>query len=206
MTNSFMIERRALMQRMMALVGASAVASIGSPLLARKGAAAKTYLDAPHMATLAAFAETVIPRTDTAGAIEAGVPQVVDGLLANWASGPRRVELARALTEIDELSAKAQGKPFAALAPDARLALLKPHDKAATTPLPRTGPVAAADMMSGPKVANPGYAKLKELVITAYYFSEAALTQELPYVHAPGKWVPSVPVTPQTRPDGGVSY
>jgi gluconate 2-dehydrogenase gamma chain len=36
-----------------------------------------------------------------------------------------------------------------------------------------------------------------------YYYSEPALTHELAYEHSPGEWLPSIPVTPETRPWGG---
>ena len=34
--------------------------------------------------------------------------------------------------------------------------------------------------------------------------SEPGMTQELAYEHAPGAWQPSIPVTPETRPAGGL--
>jgi hypothetical protein len=41
------------------------------------------------------------------------------------------------------------------------------------------------------------------LLVSLYYTSEAALTQELPYNHNPGKFVPSMPITDKTRPASG---
>ena len=38
-----------------------------------------------------------------------------------------------------------------------------------------------------------------------YYQSEVALTTELTYEHAPGKWQPSIPLTPETRQTGGLT-
>jgi hypothetical protein len=58
--------------------------------------------------------------------------------------------------------------------------------------------------MMGARFANPGYGKLKELIVVLYYYSEPALTSELAYIHAPGEWQPSMPITPTTRPWGGV--
>jgi hypothetical protein len=64
-------------------------------------------------------------------------------------------------------------------------------------------PVLPAPAEYGPSVAEPAYAKLKELIVVLYYLTEAALTHELEYEHAPGGWKPSIPVTPQTRASGG---
>ncbi len=51
---------------------------------------------------------------------------------------------------------------------------------------------------------NPAWVKLKDLVITLYYNSEIAMTQEEIYEHVPGKWVPSLKITPGMRPVAGV--
>ena len=58
-------------------------------------------------------------------------------------------------------------------------------------------------LAEGPRVADPGYGKLKELIVVLYYYSEPALTKELTYEHAPGEWQPSIPLTPETRAAGG---
>ena len=50
---------------------------------------------------------------------------------------------------------------------------------------------------------DPGYGKLKSLLVTLYYTSEAALTDEIPYNHNPGQFQPSIPVTEKTRPVSG---
>ena len=61
-----------------------------------------------------------------------------------------------------------------------------------------------AAMMAGPAVANPAYAKLRELVILLFFYSEEALTSVLTYEHSPGDWTPSIKVTPETRNTGGL--
>jgi len=105
--------------------------------------------------------------------------------------------------------------------------VLAPHDAAALKPAPATPPPAipigaapttvdpnygrpkqeaAQSMMErmSPRYADPGYGKLKELIVLLFYYSEAALTHDLAYEHAPGQWQPSIPITPTTRPWGGV--
>ena len=200
-------DRRSLIERALLLVGAGAAASaISLPALAA-AKRAKPYLDTPTFTLLSAVADTIVPRTATAGAVDAGVPATIDALLVNWASGERRYALTHALTVIDARARAETGKDFAALDADARTTLLTAHDAAALKLLP--GKVAAsglAALRAGPPVADPAYAKLKELIVLAYYLSEPALTQELSYVHAPGEWKPSIPVTPDTRPEGGGTF
>lgn len=208
MSDPFSMNRRALLERMMILAGATATAGISSSALARAAAAAPRYLDGATFALLSAVADTIVPRTDTAGALDAGVPGVIDALLANWASGQRRYDLTRAMAAIDGKAKAGQGQPFAALSADARHALLSAHDAEALKIIPgkQVRGSGAAAMMAGPPYADPAYGKLKELIVLAYYLSEPALTQELTYEHAPGEWQSSIPVTPQTRPAGGTLF
>lgn len=204
MTSEFDMDRRGMMQRMLVLVGATAMAAATPEAFAkpRKG---RPVLDAPRQALLVAVAGTIVPKTDTPGAIEAGVPAKFEGLLANWASPERRLELIGALDRIDAM-ALAQGQAkFAALPAAKQHELLATHDIASLKNVPRAKPLTGmAALMAPPSVVDPGYAKLKELVVLLYYYSEEALTTELVYEHSPGGWTPSVKVTPETRGTGGL--
>lgn len=208
MSEDFEFDRRGMIARMMALVGATAVSGISADVLAKpaaKSATAARFLDPKRFALLTAIADTIVPVTDTPGAVAAGVPANVDGMLAHWASPRSREMLVEAMTEIDGLAQAHQGKGFAALSPEQRFALLSAHDAVALKQVPRLEKLTGmAAMRAGPSVANPGYSKLKELIVVLYYYSETALTTELPYEAVPGGWTPSLKVTPQTRPMGGV--
>lgn len=201
------MDRRSLLGRMAALIGATAAAGLSPSALAKAAAGTRRYLDAPTYALLQSVADTIVPRTDTPGAIDAGVPATIDALLVNWASGERRYALSQALRAIDTRARTETGRDFAALDADTRATLLTAHDAAALKPLPgKVKGTGIAALRAGPPVADPAYAKLKELIVLAYYMSEPALTHELSYVHAPGEWKPSIPVTPDTRPEGGGSF
>lgn len=221
------MDRRALLQRAMLVVGAAMVPG-GAEALAQAVSSGARQLDTAHYALLTALADTIIPKTGTPGAVEAGVPQVVDALLGSWASPPRRAELIAALETVDRLAQQQMGKSFAALSPADREAVLTPYDAAALKPAPPSpppaipiaaGPVTAdpsharprheppqtfMDKMS-PHYADPGYGKLKELIVVAFYYSQTALTHDLAYEQIPGQWLPSIPITPGTRPWGGVN-
>lgn len=208
MSKDLEFDRRGMIARMMALVGATAVSGLPADVLAKpaaKSAKAARFLDPTRFALLTAIADTIVPVTDTPGAVAAGVPANLDGMLAHWASPPRREMLVGAIAEIDALAQAQQGKGFVALSPEQRLALLSAHDAAALKQVPRKEKLfGMAAMMAGPSVANPAYSKLKELIVVLYYYSEIALTTELAYEHAPGGWTPSIKVTPDTRPTGGL--
>ncbi|MDF0540876.1 gluconate 2-dehydrogenase subunit 3 family protein [Sphingobium sp. H39-3-25] len=197
------VDRRSLIQRLMLLAGASAAGGFSPAVLAQAAARPSPYLSPALFALLGAVADTIIPQTDTPGAVGTRIPATFDALIAHWASPDRRAQLTSALTAIDSLAREKRGMGFAELPPAERLALLLPYDADALKVIPRPAAAGPASLMQGPSYANPGYGKLKELIVILYYISEPALTHELVYEHAPGEWLPSVPVTPETRATGG---
>jgi hypothetical protein len=219
------IDRRELLQHVFLLAGTAAMPVQGFEALAA-AAKAPQLLDNAHFALLSAVADTIVPRTDTPGAVDVGVPKLFDGLLRVWASPNRRAELIAALDQIDAMSMRDRRKPFAQLNAQDRFTLLSAHDAkagggaAAAAAATAPSPVKPAPTVADPNYGRPkqepglaglmgggatGYAKLKELIVVLYYYSEPALTKELVYEHVPGKWEPSVPVTPATRAQGGVA-
>ena len=204
-TDTVQIDRRSLLGTALVLMGATAT-GFTPEALAKAAARPRPYLDAATFTLLSAIADTIIPKTDTPGAIDAHVPVKFDALLVNWASPERRVELSGAMAAIDREAKARQGRGFAALTPQARKEVLETYDVAALKPVPRKdGLTGLAAMVAGPSVADPGYGKLKELIVVLYYCSEEALTTELVYEHTPGGWTPSVKITPETRATGGTS-
>lgn len=200
----FEMDRRAVVQRLALLLGATA---LPADVFAATAAKTKRFLPAASFKLLTAIADTIVPVTDTPGAVAAGVPAKVDYMIAKWASAERRKDLIGALGAIDKMAMTQTRKGFAALKPAKRKELLLVHDAAALKPVPaapgsKTG--LAALMGGGPSVVDPGYSKLKELIVTSYYNSEIAMTQEIIYEHVPGGYTPSIPVTPETRPFAGV--
>jgi hypothetical protein len=195
-------DRRLMMQRALLLLGA-VTTSLPSVALAAPSKRAKSYLSASLIKVLSAIADTVIPRTETPGALDVKVPALLDAMLVNWATPKRRAEIVQAIAKVDALSITTTGKDFAGLTPEERTTILKAHEKEAMKTLPNPKGSGIASLLAGPVYADPGYGKLKELIVLLYYVSEPALTQELSYVHAPGAWQPSIPVTPDTRPAAG---
>lgn len=195
------MDRRALMRSLGLLLGAASLPTLAGCKAALEGEGA---LDEARLKLLTAIADTMIPETDTPGAVAAGVPRLISGLLRDWAAKQTREDLIGAIDAIGKLA----GGNFAALKIEERTALLKPYDLAAVapgTPDPKAPKKSAlAAMMAGPPKANPPYVRLKSLIINLYYNSEIAMTKEVVYEHVPGKFVPSIKITPDTRPYAGV--
>lgn len=170
------VGRRSLLRGALVLGGVA----VTPGLSAQDVFAGPESLSQASMTLLIAVADTLVPATDTPGAVEAGVPLMFSKLLANWAAPATRDLLLGALKAID---GEAGGSGFAALPADRRYELLSSFDKG--------------------HAADPAYGRLKDLLVTLYYLTEAGATVELRYEHSPGAWEPSLPVTAETRNPGG---
>ncbi len=168
------LDRRHFVRGALVAIGAAGVAFPGWTALEAAERVKPPFFDKRRFAILDAVAETIMPRTDTPGARDAGVPKRIDLLMTGWASAKTKAEFTKLL---DDMDIAAGG--IAALAPDKQLAAVSAYDKAHGT--------------------DPAYAKFKKLVLALYYLSEPGATQELAYEHTPGAWEPSIAVTPDTR-------
>jgi gluconate 2-dehydrogenase gamma chain len=191
------MNRRSMLQTVALLLGAATVPTLAGCKAAGDGPGA---LDEAQLKLLSAIADTIIPKTDTPGAVDTGVPKQISGMLKAWASAETRTKMIGAVAAIGKLD-----KDFAGLDAAKRKALLSKYDADAVKPGPppkgKRHPLA---MMMGPPTMNPDYIQLKGLIINLYYASEEACTKELVYEHNPGKFVASLKVTPETRPFAGL--
>jgi hypothetical protein len=121
-------------------------------------------------------ADTLIPTTDTPGALAAGVPEFVRDMITVWASAGTRTEMVSVLESIDRQAWAQFGAAFLELPPERRLAVLSRYDE---------------DALSR---QDPAYARFKYLVLVGYYQSEIGATQELRYELVPGAWRSCLPL------------
>ena len=171
----FPVDRRALLRGAFLLVGAVGIAPA---VLAQTG---KTFFTPDERAALDLLSETIIPRTDTPGAIGAGVPAFLEELMANWASPESQDRLRGIIARLSRSAETEGGKPLALMTPQERTLWLGRQDAML---------LAAGDQ---------AYHQFKQLVLIGYYQSEVGATQELRYELVPGVWDPAVPITPDTR-------
>ena len=176
------IRRRQLLQTALWLVGAG-ITGVPTAAAAEKIVevldAGNRHFDPDRYAVLDDVVETIMPRTDTPGARDAGVPRKLDAMMISWASESRRGAFAQILDEIDHSAKSQNGKGFAAMPASDQLAIMTSFDQA--------------------RFGDPAYRAFKELILTLYYMSEEGATQELRYEHTPGAWVPSMKVSSETR-------
>ncbi|HVI99659.1 MAG TPA: gluconate 2-dehydrogenase subunit 3 family protein [Sphingomonas sp.] len=182
------MDRRALMRRAMILV---AGAAMPMPVLAMPVGDGNFFSPA-QLDVLAAYADTLIPETDTPGAMGAGVPLAVDAMMRDWASAETRKAFVSALDGLEAAARGAGGRSLAALPPSQRFAVVKAFDAA------RIGELKTAADASDAPLARP-YGRLKELVMITYYLSEPGATQELRYELIPGEWNAEMPLGKDQR-------
>jgi gluconate 2-dehydrogenase gamma chain len=123
---------------------------------------------------IALIADTILPRSDTPGAIDVGVPVWIDLVLAEYFSDARRAAFLADLSAIDQLAVSTSG---------ASLTGLKHHDLMTV--------MSSLDAATGSKDLNPaqrGYVKLKELVIHGYFTSKPVQQDLLRVVIVPGRF------------------
>ena len=167
------LDRRSLIRNAILLVGGSLAAAPGSGL-AQAVPRAKRFFAPAQFAVLSEVTDIIIPRTDTPGAKDAGVPRAFDGLMRNWASAKHQAQFKALVEEIGGLG------------------LMK---------LPKAQRVELVRKFDADKLAawDPTYVRFKDLVLTLYYLSEAGATKELRYELIPGKWEPWTEIAPDQR-------
>ena len=140
-------------------------------------AAKGKFLDVNEVGLLSALAQTIIPKTTTPSAVDAGVPQTLQDLLSNWGDDNLRLYWREGLSELSNSLKQAAGQAFEKLSELQQNNVLGRYDAQA----------AKGD------VDDPFYQDMKRTIATAYYMSEVGATEELHYDPVPGNWRGDVP-------------
>lgn len=175
-------------------------------------AAAKSFTP-DVMKLVGEIAETIIPKTKTPGAKEAGVPEFVKTMLTDCYSDDDRTAFFEGLAEVDAKSQKAHGKPFVALAANERNEIFKQVEKDAFDERTRRDEEAKKDeerLKQGlgeketseqkSETVKPRtpifYFTMKDLTMLGYFTSEPGATQALEYVPVPGRYEGCIDLKP----------
>jgi hypothetical protein len=141
----------------------------------------------PHQnETVAAIAEMIIPRTETPGAIEAGVPAFIDLIATEWFSDAQRTHFLEGLADVDARSHHHCNKDFVACSPDQQAKVLTElgAQMISAAALMKAQPGFDGD----PQPSVNFYQTFRSLVLTGYYTSEAGATAELHYQIIPARF------------------
>jgi len=183
MTDFMMMQRRDALKALLAISAAGALAACKADSDTGEGTAKKLSsspkLSASEMALVSAMAQTIIPQTDTAGAVEAGVPAVIQSLFTDWGDDNYRNYWRGGLDNLDQHFIKSSGQAFAKMSPSQQANALGKYDAKAY----------------GEAGFDDFYKSMKSTIATAYYMSEPGATEELAYEPVPGEWRGCVPLS-----------
>ena len=176
----FQFDRRTMFKGLLAISAAGALSACGQGPDADGGASDKVepdasvgFFNAAEMAFLAAVAQTIIPATETGGAVEAGVPQTLQELATDWGNDQFRAYWRMGAGNLKTALTSEAGQSFEALSPTERLSALTAYDA----------------RVFDDEVEDGFYRDIKATIVQAYYMSEIGATEELEYDPVPGDWI-----------------
>lgn len=184
------MDRREALKRTAWIMGG--VVSAPAIMGVLKGCAAKPNIDwKPVFLTedqgilVSQVAEIIIPKTDTPGAKDTGVPGFIDLMLKDAYSKEDQDHYLASLKAFDEDANKEYGDPFIELDPEQQAAFVKKTHDAAVE----------AEKNTKPAPKRPFILMTKELTMLGFFTSEAGATQVLQYVPVPGSYKGCIPLS-----------
>ena len=134
-------------------------------------------LDRAQRAIVAAAVDRIIPRTDTPGAIDVGVPAFVDVLYGSYLTAPEKTQLEGGLQRLDSLAQTAHRRGFADLAAEQQDAVLRTL-------------ASSAD-----KTDVNCFDQLRHLSVVGYFTSKPVGTTVMQYDPIPARYQGDIPVS-----------
>ena len=186
------MNRRDALIRVAGLMGgtlsASALVAIRKGLAAGAGLAAGTaILSASQRDIVSGVVDIMIPRTDTLGAVDVGVPGFIDLMLRDVYTQADRDRYLAGLADFDASASAENGAKFVALELKQQAALVRKFHDAAVDEERRLHGVHA-------HLQRPFILMTKELTLLGFFTSEVGATQVLQYAAVPGSYHGCIPV------------
>lgn len=170
-------------------VSALAVGTVAAPTLlaafdayaaAQVPGAAPQFFTRPQLDLISSVVDIIIPRSDTPGALDVGLPRFIDEMFANVYAKADQERYMSALAAFD----KAGGKPFLQLSEAQRKALvMKLHAEALAGPTDTATALAASSVLMN-----------KKLAMTGFFLSQPGCTEVLQYAAVPGAYHADIPL------------
>lgn len=176
------MSRREAIKRAALLLGVAFSPSLVESALqaqttASSGATAKAvYFSAKQFEAVSAIADRILPRTDTPGALDVGVPVFVDLMYGKFLNPADQKIIAAGLADLETASGAAHRRGFAQLTPDQQDAMLTKVAEASKTK------------------ERTFFHQIKELVVLGYFSSERVGKTVLHYDPVPGRFDGCIPI------------
>lgn len=129
-------------------------------------------------------AEIIIPKTDTPGAKDVGVPGFIDTMLKECYKKEDQDRFLAGLTAFDEEAKKAYADSFIYCKPEQQVELVK-----------KTHDAAIAESKTNKEAKRPFILMAKELTLLGFFTSEPGATQVLQYEAVPGSYKGCLPLS-----------
>ena len=143
---------------------------------AARPAAQGSHLTPPQAAIANAVADRILPRTDTPGAADVGVPAFIDLLYGEFMTPAERTMLTDGLDAVEAAAKAAHGGPFSTLAADRQDAVLR-------------------NIARAEEGKEAGFFRLiRSATVLGYFTSEQVGRNVLHYDPVPGRFDACVPI------------
>lgn len=147
--------------------------------LARRAALSPSRIfQGAERATVAAVADAILPRTDSIGALDAGVPAYIEFITAEWMNESERTAFRTGLAALESHAVATEGQAWPALDSAAQLR----EATWAENPEERNLPAKAA------------FRRLKGLTVQGYFVSERVQKEVLRTNITPGRYFGCTPI------------
>jgi hypothetical protein len=179
----------------MRLLAASAALPLASPKLwavlgearaALATRAAQGVLSPHQNLTVTAMADMIIPRSDTPGATDVGVPAFIDLMVSEWYTDQERAVFMNGLADVDERAQHSFNKNFVECRAEQREEILIALGEQMLSDGDSGN---HQERMEGASEAGKNfYHMLRGLILTGYYTSEPGATAELNFQIIPERY------------------
>ena len=181
-TDTLAISRREAIRRAALILGVAISPSLLTGVMSAQPApttagAKPVYLSAKQAATAGAVAERIIPRTDTPGALDVGVPAFVDLMFGKFMTADEKNIFAAGLADVEARSVTANKRAFSQLSAAQQDSLLTEIAEAAQNK------------------TQTFFHLVKELTLLGYFTSEPVGKTVLHYDPVPGKFQADIPLS-----------
>jgi len=183
-----MLERRALLKRVAWMLGGAISAPAALAILqgcsakeAAPGAAAwqPRFFKGSQADFMTAIADVIIPKTDTSGALDAGVPAFIDSVMADVYPKDAQERFSAGINEFETAAAEG-GKGFLDQDAAQRTATVRQSIDAALT---------------GEHEHKPFILAARELTLLGFFTSKVGITENMEYVAVPTAYHGCVPLS-----------
>ena len=185
------MERREVLKIMAASIGGSVAlpesvfAKMGEPF----DPSELTFFRPGQRAQVAMIAEAIIPKTDTPGAIDAGVPGWIEVIVKDCLDPEDQQIILDGLSDLMRRCQKQHGRDIDQLSGDEQVAFLTKMNQETQTEKRNA-------QKAGKNPRRTFLDQFKELTKFCYASSEVGATEAFEFVFVPGQWIASKPLEP----------